>query len=220
MEELFDFRYSIAGDYLQSFDFPWQALCDLSEFISSLASVLDNEYIEIKKNVWVHKTVNISEYCVIDAPCIISSGCEIRHGAYIRGNTIIGKNCVIGNSCEIKNSVIFDGAQIAHFNYIGDSVIGYKAHFGAGSVTSNLKCDKSEVVIRIDDLSFYTGLRKLGAMVGDGVEIGCNVTLNPGTVIERDTVIYPNLSIRGHVKSGMIYKSNKEQTAKRSSING
>lgn len=217
MRSLFEGGHSMAEDYIFGFRYIWQALSGLSEHIFDIGTGLDDaEYRQAAEGVWISRDARVADTALICSPCIICGGSEIRHNALIRGSVIIGKDCVVGNSCEIKNSVLSDRCQIPHFNYVGDSILGYRVHFGAGSVTSNLKNDQSEVVVRIGDTRYYTGLRKLGAMVGDGVQLGCNVTLNPGTVIGRESRIYPNLSIRGYVPDHMICRTSFEYTEIRS----
>lgn len=211
MEALFDRGHSIAEDYIFGFRYIWQSLSGLCEYILDLGAQLDEKnYFHPSSGVWVSRDTQIAESALIIPPCIICRGAQIRHNAFIRGSVIIGEGCVVGNSCEVKNSILFDNCQIPHFNYIGDSILGYMVHFGAGSVTSNLKSDQSEVIVRKGDIRYYTGLRKLGAIVGDNAQLGCNVTLNPGTVIGRNSRIYPNLSIRGYIPDSMIYKSEHE----------
>ena len=207
IKSLFDLDHTILKSYLEEFDYPWEALDLLSTAIIILGNRLDlNEYKLVKENVWVHKTAKIYPSAYIDGPTIICEGAEIRHGAFIRGSAIIGKNAVVGNSCEIKNSILFDFAQVPHFNYIGDSILGFKAHMGAGAVTSNLKQDKSLVVIHSKNFEIETGMRKVGAFLGDFVEVGCNSVLNPGTVVGKNSNIYPLSSVRGVVGENMIYK--------------
>ena len=207
IKSLFDLDHTILKSYLEEFDYPWEALDLLSTDIIILGNRLDlNEYKLVKENVWVHKTAKIYPSAYIDGPTIICEGAEIRHGAFIRGSAVIGKNAVVGNSCEIKNSILFDFAQVPHFNYIGDSILGFKAHMGAGAVTSNLKQDKSNVVIHGDNFEIETGLKKVGAFLGDYVEVGCNSVLNPGTVVGKNSNIYPLSSVRGVVGENMIYK--------------
>ena len=207
IKSLFDLDHTFLKSYLEEFDFPWEALDLLSTAIIILGNRLDlNEYKRLKENVWVHKTAKIYPSAYIDGPTIICEGAEIRHGAFIRGSAVIGKNVVVGNSCEIKNSILMDYAQVPHFNYIGDSILGFKAHMGAGAVTSNLKQDKSNVVIHGDNFEIETGLKKVGAFLGDFVEVGCNSVLNPGTVIGKNSNIYPLSSVRGVVGEKMIYK--------------
>ena len=210
IKSLFDLNHTILKSYLEEFEFPWEALNSLSSAIINFGNKIDlNEYKKIKENVWVHKTAKIYPSAYIDGPTIICEGAEIRHSAFIRGSAVIGKNAVVGNSCEIKNSILFDFAQVPHFNYIGDSILGFKAHMGAGAVTSNLKQDKSNVVIHGNGFEIETGLKKVGAFLGDFVEVGCNSVLNPGTVIGKNSNIYPLSSVRGVVGENMIYKQGK-----------
>lgn len=207
IKSLFDLDHTILKSYLEEFDYPWEALDLLSTAIIILGNRLDlNEYKLVKENVWVHKTAKIYPSAYIDGPTVICEGAEIRHGAFIRGSAVIGKNAVVGNSCEIKNSILFDFAQVPHFNYIGDSILGFKAHMGAGAVTSNLKQDKSLVVIHSKNFEIETGMRKVGAFLGDFVEVGCNSVLNPGTVVGKNSNIYPLSSVRGVVGENMVYK--------------
>ena len=207
IKSLFDLDHTILKSYLEEFEFPWEALDLLVIAIINLGNKLDlNEYKKIKENVWVHKTARISPSAYIIGPTIICEDAEIRHGAFIRGNAVIGSHAVVGNSCEIKNSILMDYAQVPHFNYIGDSILGFKAHMGAGAVTSNLKQDKSKVVIHGSGFEIETGQMKVGAFLGDFVEVGCNSVLNPGTVIGKNSNIYPLSSVRGVVGEKMIYK--------------
>ena len=207
IKSLFDLNHTILKSYLEEFEFPWEALNSLSKSIIDLGNQLDlNEYKKIKENVWVHKTAKIYHSSYIDGPTIICEGAEIRHSAFIRGSAVIGKNAVVGNSCEIKNSILFDFAQVPHFNYIGDSILGFKAHMGAGAVTSNLKQDKSLVVIHGSGFEIETELKKVGAFLGDFVEVGCNSVLNPGTVVGKNSNIYPLSSVRGVIEENKIYK--------------
>jgi NDP-sugar pyrophosphorylase family protein len=210
IKSLFDLDHTILKSYLEEFEFPWEALDLLFIAIINLGNKLDlNEYKLVKENVWVHKTAKIYPSAYIDGPTIICEGAEIRHSAFIRGSAVIGKNAVVGNSCEIKNSILFDFAQVPHFNYIGDSILGFKAHMGAGAVTSNLKQDKSLVVIHSKGFDIETGLKKVGAFLGDFVEVGCNSVLNPGTVVGKNSNIYPLSSVRGVVGENIIYKQGK-----------
>ena len=214
-KELFDLEKSLAGEYLSAFEYPWQALSGIKELIVKLSENLPkDEFEEISENVWVHKSVKIAPTAYIGAPCIIGKGTEVRQSAFIRSAALIGENCVVGNSTEIKNAIIFDNVQIPHFNYIGDSILGYKSHLGAGAVTSNVKSDKSLVKVRFEGEVIETGLKKFGAMVGDYVEVGCNSVLNPGTVIGRSSNIYPLSSVRGTVKENSIFKSQNNIVAK------
>ena len=205
---LFDLSKSISGELLSKYEYPWEALKDIEAIILSIGATLPaDKYFSPSENVWIAKDVSIPHTAVILSPAIIESGTEIRNGALIRGRVIIGEGCVIGNSCEIKNSIIFNNAQVPHFNYIGDSILGYKAHTGAGAITSNVKSDKSKVCIKLSDHIINTGLKKFGAMIGDCAEIGCNTVLNPGTIIGKNTNIYPLSSVRGYVPGNSIYKS-------------
>lgn len=206
--ELFDLTHTAAGEYLANFEYPWEALGGIKEMIKNLGKSLDkNEYNEIDENVWVHKTARIADTAFIGAPCIIGAETEVRHCAFIRGSALIGSGCVIGNSVEVKNAIIFDSVQVPHFNYVGDSILGYRSHMGAGSVTSNVKSDKTLVRVKIGDETIETGLKKFGAMLGDFVEVGCNSVLNPGTVIGRNTNIYPLSCVRGVVEADSIFKT-------------
>lgn len=186
---------------------PWEALKGISEFIVALGQNLGEEYEEISPQVWVHKSAKIAPSAYIGAPAIIGAETEVRHCAFIRGSALVGCGCVVGNSTELKNVILFDGVQVPHYNYVGDSILGYKAHMGAGSITSNVKSDKSDIVIHGKE-EYPTGLKKIGAMLGDHVEIGCNSVLNPGTVIGRNTSVYPLSSVRGVVPADSIYKGN------------
>ena len=205
--DLFDLNHTIAKDYLSKFEYPFEALDGISDLIIELGNSLNkNEFIEIKKNVWVHRSANIYASAWINAPCIIGENTEVRHCAFIRGNAIVGNNVVIGNSVELKNVIIFDNAEVPHFNYVGDSILGYKAHMGAGSITSNIKADRKNVVIH-GDFNVETNRRKVGAFLGDNVEVGCNAVLNPGTVIGRNSNIYPLSNVRCYIPSNSIYKN-------------
>ncbi len=216
ISSLFDLEYTIAADYLESFTYPWEALKGIKEYILKKGEALStDEFNEISPQVWAHKTVRIAPTAFIASPCIIDENTEIRHCAFIRGSAVIGKGCVIGNSVEVKNSIIFDGCQVPHFNYVGDSILGHRAHLGAGAVTSNIKSDRSPVTVRTEEGKTETGLIKFGAMIGDGVEVGCNSVLNPGTVIGRNSNIYPLSSVRGFVKGGYIYKDKDNIAEKR-----
>lgn len=213
VKELFDLDKTQAKEYLSAYDYPWQALRGLSEWIERFGEGLDkDEYLEIYPRIWVHKSAQIAPTACLNAPCIIGEETQIRHCAFIRGSALIGKNCVVGNSVEIKNAILFDGAQVPHFNYVGDSILGYKAHLGAGAITSNVKSDKTPVAVKFGDEVIRTGLKKLGAMLGDFVEVGCNSVLNPGTVIGKNSRIYPLSCVRGTVEEGCIYKNQGEIT--------
>lgn len=200
---------SIAYEQLSAYEFPWDALDHISAIINELiASLPRDQYEERTPGVWIAHTAKVAPTAYIGAPCIICEDAEIRHGAFIRGSAIVGRGAVVGNSVELKNCILFDGAQVPHFNYVGDSILGYRAHMGAGSITSNVKGDKTLVTIRLGEGKLETGRKKFGAMLGDYAEIGCNSVLNPGTVIGRNTQVYPLSSVRGFVPSESIYKAN------------
>lgn len=206
--ELFDLSHTLAADYLKSFTYPWEALKGISDFIIELGRSLDaDEYDNPSENVWIHKTAKVFPSAYLGSPCIIGAGTEVRHCAFIRGSALIGENCVIGNSVELKNVIIFDNVQTPHYNYVGDSILGYKSHMGAGSITSNVKSDKTNVVIKSGDEQIETGIKKIGAMLGDNVEVGCNSVLNPGTIIGRCSNIYPTSCVRGVVPANSIWKT-------------
>ena len=205
--DLFSLEHTIAKDYLSSFEYPWQALKGIKDFIIKTGESLPKEeYNEISPQVWVHKEATVAPTAFIGAPAIIGKGTEVRHCAFIRGSALVGESCVVGNSTEVKNAIIFDDVQIPHYNYVGDSILGYKSHLGAGSVTSNVKSDKTLVAVKYEGEVIETGLKKFGAMVGDGVEVGCNSVLNPGTVIGRNSNIYPLSRVRGVIKANHIFK--------------
>lgn len=205
--ELYDLSHSMAGDYLSGFDYPWQALKGIREQILALGQTLGEDYNQPAPQVWVHKTAVIAPTAYLGAPCIIGPGTEVRHCAFIRGSALVGENCVVGNSVELKNVILFDNVQVPHYNYVGDSILGYKSHMGAGSLTSNVKSDKTLVVVKDGGKKMETGLKKFGAMLGDHVEVGCNSVLNPGTVVGPNTNIYPLSCVRGTVAADSIYKT-------------
>ena len=206
-KELFDTDKTIAKQLIDQFEYPWQVLSSIRDFITQLGNTLSSdEYYSPKENVWISKSATVAENATILAPTIICEDAEIRHCAFIRGCAIVGRGAVVGNSSELKNCILFDRAQIPHFNYVGDSIVGYKSHLGAGSITSNLKSDGSNVTILYKDKRVQTGLRKFGAAVGDLVEVGCSSVLNPGTVIGKHTNVYPLSSVRGFVNSESIFK--------------
>lgn len=205
---IFDLEKTIAGGLFAGAEYPWEILDKIGGFILSLGEKLPkDEYEKAGEGIWISVSAKIAPTASISAPCIIDSGAELRHCAFIRGGAVIGKNAVVGNSVEVKNSVIFDGAQIPHFNYVGDSVLGFKAHLGAGAVTSNVKSDKTPVCVKAPNAVIETGRKKLGAMLGDGAEIGCNAVLCPGTVIGRESRIYPALCVRGVIPPRHIVKA-------------
>ena len=204
---LFDLSHTQAAAYLAGFEYPWEALPGIGALIPELGRTLDENFVEIAPRIWVHKTARIAPSAHLGAPCIIGENTEVRHCAFIRGSALIGKNCVVGNSTELKNVILFDNVQVPHYNYVGDSILGYKAHMGAGSITSNVKSDKTLVSVKNGTEVTETGLKKFGAMLGDHTEIGCNSVLNPGTVIGRNSVVYPGSCLRGVVPADSIYKS-------------
>lgn len=203
-----DLSKTIASDIFSGLTYPWEALPKIKDFILNLGPKLPkDEFEEIKENVWVSKEAVIADSAFIAGPTIICKGTEIRHCAFIRGSVIVGENCVVGNSTELKNAILFNNVQVPHFNYIGDSILGFKAHFGAGSIVSNVKSDKSNVSVLINGNKTDTGLRKFGAIVADYVEIGCNAVLNPGTIIGRNSNVYPTSMVRGIIGENMIFKA-------------
>ena len=205
--DLYDLRKTLAGEYLEAFVYPWEALSGIKDLILALGPELGAEYDEVQPQVWVHKTAKVAPTAFLGAPSIIGANTEVRHCAFIRGSALVGENCVVGNSVELKNVILFDGVQVPHFNYVGDSSLGYKAHMGAGAVTSNVKSDKSLVVVKSGDEKIETGLKKFGAMLGDEVEVGCNSVLNPGTVVGKNSNIYPTSCVRGVVPANSIWKT-------------
>lgn len=206
---LYDLSHTKARDYLEQFTYPWEALKGISMFIIELGNSLPkDEYTEISEHVWVHKTAHIFSSAYLGAPCIIGANTEVRHCAFIRGSALVGDNCVVGNSVELKNVILFDNVQTPHYNYVGDSILGYKSHMGAGSITSNVKSDKTLVIVKSKDEQIPTGLKKMGAMLGDNVEVGCNSVLNPGTVIGRNSNVYPTSCVRGVIPANSIHKNN------------
>ena len=205
--DLYDLSHSAAGEYLSGFEYPWQALSGIKNLILTLGPQLGGDYTEVAPTVWVHKTATVAPTAFLGAPCIIGAGTEVRHCAFIRGSALVGENCVVGNSVELKNVILFDNVQVPHYNYVGDSILGYKSHMGAGSLTSNVKSDKTLVVVKDGKEQIETGLKKFGAMLGDFVEVGCNSVLNPGTVIGPHTNIYPTSCVRGVVPENSIWKT-------------
>ena len=204
---LFDYSKTIAKPLLESVDYPWEALPKIKDFIIEIGKTLDPEIYEQRgENIWVAKSATVFPSAYLGGPLIICEGAEVRHCAFIRGSAIVGKGAVVGNSTELKNSILFDGVQVPHYNYIGDSILGYKAHTGAGTITSNLKSDKSLVTVLCEEEKIETGVKKFGAMLGDHVEVGCNSVLNPGSVVGRNTNVYPLSFVRGYVPENSIYK--------------
>ena len=206
-DNLFDYSKTIAKPLLESVDYPWEALPKIKDFIIELGKTLDPEIYEQRgENIWVAKSATVFPSAYLGGPLIICEDAEVRHCAFIRGSAIVGKGAVVGNSTELKNSILFDGVQVPHYNYIGDSILGYKAHTGAGTITSNLKSDKSLVTVLCEDDKIETGIKKFGAMLGDHVEMGCISVLNPGSVVGRNTNVYPLSFVRGYVPENSIYK--------------
>lgn len=206
--EIFDISKTLAAPLLEKTQYPWEALSGIKDFILSLGPTLDKTvYEEVKPQVWIAKSAVVFDSAYIASPCIIGENTEVRHSAFIRGSVIIGNGCVVGNSTEIKNSIVFDSVQIPHYNYVGDSILGYRSHLGAGAITSNVKSDKTLVAVRTAEGNIETGLKKFGAMVGDYVEVGCNSVLCPGTVIGRNSNIYPLSRVRGFVPESSIFKA-------------
>lgn len=207
IENLYDLSHTAAKPLLEKFEYPWQALPEIGEFILQLGAALpESEYEKIGENVWVHKTAVIYPNNYIAGPCIIAAKTEVRPGAFVRGKALVGEGCVVGNSTELKNVILFDGVQVPHYNYVGDSILGYKSHMGAGAVTSNVKQDKTPVTVSCGDEKIATGLKKFGAMLGDNVEVGCNSVLNPGTVVGQGARVYPLSMVRGFVPARHIFK--------------
>ncbi len=215
IKDLFDLSKTIASGLFEGKTYPWEALSEIKTFIMKLGETLPvDEYDHPEEGVWIAKDAKIFPSAYIGSPCIIDRGAEVRHCAFIRESAIVGKNAVVGNSTELKNVVLFDSVQVPHYNYVGDSILGFKAHMGAGSITSNVKSDKSLVVVKQPDIPQETGRKKVGAMVGDFAEVGCNSVLNPGTVVGRNAQIYPVSCVRGVVPENCIYK-NKDSIVKK-----
>ena len=207
IQKLFDLNQTIAKDIFENATYPWEVLSKISEFIIELGNTLDPEVFEKKgENIWIAKSAIVAKTASITGPVIIDEGAEIRHCAFIRGKAIIGKNAVVGNSTELKNVILFNNVQVPHYNYVGDSILGYKAHMGAGSITSNVKSDKKLVVIKDGEEQIETGIKKVGAMLGDNVEVGCGTVLNPGSIVGRNSNIYPLTSVRGVIPANSICK--------------
>ena len=214
--DLFDLSHTMAKDYFSDFTYPWEALPSIKDMILALGAALDKEeYDEVAPQVWIHKSAKVFPSAYLGAPCIIGANTEVRHCAFIRGSALVGENCVVGNSVELKNVILFDNVQVPHYNYVGDSILGYKSHLGGGAVTSNVKSDKTLVTVKNGSERIETGLKKFGAMVGDYVEIGCNAVLNPGTVMGRNCQVYPTSCVRGAVPENSIWKNDGTVIAKR-----
>jgi NDP-sugar pyrophosphorylase family protein len=210
VEDLLDLNHSIAADLFAGKIYPWEVLDEIGSFILELGKRLsEKDFFHPSEDVWIAKDAKVFPSASIGGPCIIDHAAEVRHGAFIRGNAIVGKGCVVGNSVELKNVILFDEVQVPHYNYVGDSILGYKAHMGAGSITSNVKSDKSLVVIKTGEGSIPTGRKKVGAILGNYAEIGCNSVLNPGTVIGEGSIVYPTCSVRGVIPTAHIFKNNE-----------
>ena len=216
IKDLFDLDHTLAKEYLEQFTYPWEALKGIKDMIIEVGKGLDpEEYEEVSENVWVHKTAKVFTTAYLGAPCIIGPNTEVRHCAFVRGSALVGADCVVGNSVELKNVILFDHVQTPHYNYVGDSILGYYSHMGAGSITSNVNADKLLVVVHNGDENIETGIKKFGAMLGDHVEVGCNSVCNPGTVIGRNSNVYPTSCVRGVVPANSIYKNSGEIVEKR-----
>ena len=202
IKDLYNLDETIAKPYLEKYKYPWEVLSNIKDIIIEIGNNLDSSYTKINENIWIAKDAKVEKSALIKGPCIIGHNTEVRHCAFIRGNALVGDNCVIGNSVELKNVILFNNVQTPHYNYVGDSILGYKSHMGAGSITSNVKQDKSLVKIN----NYETNLKKVGAFIGDYVEVGCNCVLNPGTIIGKNTQIYPVCSVRGIISDNSIYK--------------
>lgn len=211
IKNLYSLSQTIASSIFEGATYPWEVLPKIKEFIVTLGNSLDSNIYEYKgENIWIAKSAKVAPTAYIAGPAIIGEDTEIRHCAFIRGNAIVGNHCVVGNSTELKNVILFNNVQVPHYNYVGDSILGYKSHMGAGSITSNVKSDKKLVIVKNAAECFETGLKKFGAMIGDGVEVGCNSVLNPGTVIGKNSNIYPLSCVRGVIPENSIYKNKNE----------
>lgn len=210
-KNLFNMDETIARDIFNDIEFPWEVLSKIGDFILELGKTLSPDEYELRdENVWIAKSAKIAPTASITGPCIIGKETEVRPGAFIRGKAIVGENCVVGNSTELKNVILFNNVQVPHYNYVGDSILGYKSHMGAGSITSNVKSDKTNVTIKYQGDIIETGLKKMGAILGNYVEVGCNSVLNPGTIIGSNTNVYPLSMVRGYIPKGCIYKKKGE----------
>ncbi|MDY5955686.1 MAG: UDP-N-acetylglucosamine pyrophosphorylase [Frisingicoccus sp.] len=216
IKNMYDLNETIAADLFEGLDYPWQALPKIGDFIKKLGpSLPKEEYDQIGEDVWIAKSATVFPSAYVHGPAIIGKEAEVRHCAFIRGNAIVGEGAVVGNSTELKNVVLFNKVQVPHYNYVGDSILGYKAHMGAGSITSNVKADKQLVKVHTGEVHIETGLKKFGAMLGDNVEVGCNAVLNPGTVIGRESNVYPTSMVRGVVPAKSIFKNTGEIISKK-----
>lgn len=216
IKNMYDLNETIAAELFEGLDYPWQALPKIGDFIKKLGpSLPKEEYDQIGEDVWIAKSATVFPSAYVHGPAIIGKEAEVRHCAFIRGNAIVGEGAVVGNSTELKNVVLFNKVQVPHYNYVGDSILGYKAHMGAGSITSNVKADKQLVKVHTGNEHIETGLKKFGAMLGDNVEVGCNAVLNPGTVIGRESNVYPTSMVRGFVPAKSIFKNTGEIVSKK-----
>lgn len=216
IEALFDLNRTIAAPLFQRFSYPWELLPEIGSFLMELGQTLpESEYEKFGDCIWVHRSVKIAKTVSLKGPLIVCEGAELRQCAFVRENVLIGRNSVAGNSCEFKNSILFDHVETPHYNYIGDSVLGYRSHMGAGAITSNIKSDRKNIVIHCGNEEIETGLRKIGGILGDGVEVGCGSVLNPGVVIGKNTTVYPLSSVRGVLPANTIYKREGELVRKR-----
>ena len=213
---LYDLNQTIAAELFDGKEYPWEVLPEISKFIVKLGESLDTDkFDKTGDNIWIAKSATVAPTACVNGPCIIDENAEVRHCAFIRGNAIVGKGAVVGNSTELKNVVLFNKVQVPHYNYVGDSVLGFKSHMGAGSITSNVKSDKTLVVVKAKEGQIETGLKKMGAMLGDNVEVGCNSVLNPGTVIGRNSNVYPTSCVRGCIPAEHIFKNKDEVIIKK-----
>ncbi len=212
--DLYDLNETIAADYLKGFEYPWEALAGIKEFILKLGATLSKEKFEKRgEDIWIAKSAKVAPTACLNGPLIVDEDAEIRHCAFVRGSAIVGKNSVVGNSTELKNVILFNNVQVPHYNYVGDSILGFKSHMGAGSITSNVKSDKKLVVVKGEE-NYETGLKKFGAMLGDRVEVGCNSVLNPGSVLGRDCIVYPTSCFRGVLPENHIFKKSGEKVSR------
>ena len=209
--DLYDLNETIAAEYLKGFEYPWEALAGIKDFILKLGSTLSEEkFVKRGEDIWIAKSAKVAPTACLNGPLIVDEDSEIRHCAFVRGSAIVGKNSVVGNSTELKNVILFNNVQVPHYNYVGDSILGFKSHMGAGSITSNVKSDKKLVVVKGEE-NYETGLKKFGAMLGDRVEVGCNSVLNPGSVLGRDCIVYPTSCFRGVLPENHIFKKTGEK---------
>lgn len=216
IKDLYDLNETIAKKLFEKAIYPWEVLPMIHDFIIELGETLDEEHFEKRgENIWIAKSATIAPTACLNGPLIVDEGAEIRHCAYVRGNAIVGKGAVVGNSTELKNVILFNKVQVPHYNYVGDSILGFQSHMGAGSITSNVKSDKTLVTVKAEECILETGLKKMGAMLGDHVEVGCNSVLNPGTIIGRNSNIYPTSCVRGVISENSICKNNGEVIKKR-----